>query len=142
MAKEKLSDVEFGEELSAFEPDTTLATGAEFADLVGWIREDGAKNRFNSHEAAKKEGLPGAFIPGILSQGYLVSMIHQWAPPAEIKKVDTVFRSPVIADVKHSITGVVTDIDEDEGLVEIDLTVVNDKGETRIFGTASVRLPQ
>lgn len=140
MAKEKISDVEFGEELPAFEPDTSLETGAGFADLVGWV-PDNRKNRFNSHEAAMKEGLPGAFIPGILCQGYLVSMIHQWAPPAEVKKIDTVFRAPVIADKGHSITGVVTDIDEEEGRVEIDLTVVNEKGETRIFGTATVKLP-
>ncbi len=140
MAKQEISDVEFGEELPAFEPDTSLEVGAGFAELVGWV-PDNRENRFNSHEAAKKEGLPGAFIPGILCQGYLVSMIHRWSPPAEVSKIDTVFRAPVIADTPHSITGVVTDIDESKGLVEIDLTVVNDKGETRIFGTASVRLP-
>ncbi|MBT7540564.1 MAG: hypothetical protein HN683_14590, partial [Gammaproteobacteria bacterium] len=93
-------------------------------------------------EAARKEGLAGAMVPGILSQGYLVAMIHQWAPPAEIKKIDTVFRAPVIADEPHAINGVVTDIDDDEGLVEVDITVTNEKGETRVFGTASVKLPQ
>jgi len=35
----------------------------------------------------------------------------------------------------------VTDIDTDSGLVEIDLTVLNSKNETRVFGTASVKLP-
>lgn len=132
-----LSDVEFGEDLPAFVPDTSLETGANFARLVGW---DGA--RFTDHEAAKKEGLAGAMIPGILSQGYLIAMIHNWAPPAEIITVDTVFRAPVMADDAHTITGVVTDIDEDAGTVEIDLTVSNEKGETRVFGTASVRLPK
>ena len=34
-----------------------------------------------------------------------------------------------------------TDIDEDEGTVEIDLTVTNDAGETRVFGTAVLSLP-
>ena len=131
-----LSEVEFGEDLPAFVPDTSLETGANFARLVGW---DGA--RFTDHEAAKKEGLAGAMIPGILSQGYLIAMIHNWAPPAEIITVDTVFRAPVMADDSHTITGVVTDIDEDAGTVEIDLTVTNEKGETRAFGTASVRLP-
>jgi hypothetical protein len=132
-----LGDVEFGEDLPAFIPDTSLETGAKFARLVGW---DGP--RFTDHEAAKKEGLPGAMIPGILSQGYLVAMIHNWAPPAEIIKVDTIFRAPVMADDDHTITGVVTDIDEESALVEIDLTVSNAKGETRVFGTASVKLPQ
>lgn len=137
MAVEVLSDVEFGEELPAFVPDTSLDTVKTFAKLVGW---DGA--RFNDHEAARKEGLAGAMVPGILSQGYLVAMIHNWAPPAKIKTCDTVFRAPVIADEAHTITGVVTDIDEESGFVEIDLTVANEKGETRVFGTAVVNLPK
>ena len=131
----QLSDVEFGEDLPAFAPDTSLETVKTFASLVGW---GGA--RFSDHEAARKEGLPGAMVPGILSQGYLVSMIHNWAPDAEIQKIDTVFRAPVIADDKAQITGVVTDIDEDQHLVEIDITVTNEKGETRVFGTATVKI--
>ncbi len=135
MAIANLSDVEFGEDLPAFTPDTSLDTVKTFAALVGW---GGA--RFSDHEAARKEGLPGAMVPGILSQGYLVAMIHNWAPDAEIRSIDTVFRAPVIADDEHKITGVVTDIDEDEHLVEIDITVTNAKGETRVFGTASVKI--
>jgi len=68
-------------------------------------------------------------------------MIHSWAPDAEIKVIDTVFRAAVIADEKHTITGVVTDINMDDRLVEIDLTVANEKDETRVFGTATVELP-
>ena len=124
------------QELPAFEPDTRLATGAQFAELIGW---GGA--RFTDHEGAKKEGLPGAMIPGVMSQGFLVAMIHRWAPDAEIKTIDTVFRAPVIADEPHHISGVVTDIDTDAGMVEIDLTVMNSKDETRVFGTATVKLP-
>ena len=80
-------------------------------------------------------------IPGVMSQGFLVAMIHRWAPDAEIKTIDTVFRAPVIADEPHHISGVVTDIDTDEGMIEIDLTVMNSKDETRVFGTATVKLP-
>ena len=136
MAVEVLADVEFGEDLPAFVPDTSLEITKTFAKLVGW---GGA--RFSDHEAARKEGLAGAMVPGILSQGYLVAMIHNWAPAAEIQAVDTIFRAPVIADEAHTITGVVTDINEESGTVEIDLTVANEKGETRVFGTASVSLP-
>lgn len=136
MAINTLSDVEFGEDLPTFTPDTSLDTTRRFAELVGW-----AGARFSDHEAARKEGLAGAMVPGILSQGYLIAMIHQWAPTAEILAVDTIFRAPVMADEIHTINGVVTDIDEEEGKVEIDLTVANEKKETRVFGTASVKLP-
>ncbi|MFP6806315.1 MAG: hypothetical protein VB957_03910 [Pseudomonadales bacterium] len=136
MTVDTLKDVEFGVDLPAFVPDTTLETVKTFAKLIGW---GGA--RFSDHEAARKEGLPGAMVPGVLSQGYLVAMIHNWAPSAQIKAIDTIFRAPVIADDAHTITGVVTDIDEDNSVVEIDLTVVNEKGETRVFGTATVSFP-
>ena len=136
MAIFRLADVEFGEDLPAFTPNTSLEYTRRFARLVGWDAP-----RFNDHEAAKQEGLAGAMVPGILSQGYLVAMIHNWAPKAEIIAVDTVFRAPVMADEAHTITGVVTEINEDECRVEIDLTVTNEKNETRVFGTAAVRLP-
>ena len=131
MTIEKISDIEFGETLPAFQPDTSIANVKKFAVAAGWDAP-----RFTDHEYAKKEGLPGALVPGIMSQGFLSAMIHHWAPGAEIKLVDTVFRAPCIVDQQYSITGVVTDIDEDSGEVEIDLTVTNDANETRVFGTA------
>jgi hypothetical protein len=73
-----------------------------------------------------------------MNQGFLSAMIHRWAPEAQIKSVDTVFRAPCVVDQPHEINGVVTDIVEETGEVEIDLTVVNAKAETRVFGTAKV----
>lgn len=136
MSIEKVTDVEFGEDLPVFDPDTTLDNVIRFTEAAGWRGP-----RFTDHEAARKEGLPGALVPGIMSQGFLCAMIHRWAPPAKILEVDTIFRAPVIVDQTYHINGVVTDIDEDAGRVEVDLTVTNDKGETRVFGTAKVDLP-
>lgn len=135
MTISNIQDVEFGEELPAFEPDTSIENVRVFVDAAGWDSP-----RFTDHEAAKAEGLPGALVPGILSQGFLAAMIHHWAPDAKIVKIDTIFRAPVMVDQKHSITGTVTDIDEDEHNIEIDLTVSNEAGETRVFGTATVNL--
>jgi acyl dehydratase len=132
----RIQDVEFGAELPVFDPDTTLANVRRFAVAAGWNAP-----RFTDHAAARKEGLPGALVPGIMSQGFLAAMIHRWAPEAAIENVDTVFRAPVVVDETYHIRGVVTDVDEESGKVEIDLTVVNDAGETRVFGTARVRLP-
>ena len=136
MTINSISEVEFGAELPVFEPDTGLANVKRFVVAAGWNGP-----RFTDHEAARKEGLPGALVPGILSQGYLAAMIHRWAPEALIQNVDTVFRAPLIVDEPCSISGVVTDIDEEAGRVEIDLTITNAKGETRVFGTAEVELP-
>jgi acyl dehydratase len=136
MTIQHVSEVEFGAELPVFEPDTSLENVRRFVKAAHW---EGP--RFTDHEAARREGLPGALVPGIMSQGFLAAMIHRWAPDALIENVDTVFRAPVLVDEPYRIAGVVTDIDEDSGKVEIDLTVTNEKGETRVFGTATVRLP-
>jgi hypothetical protein len=52
-----------------------------------------------------------------------------------------VFRAPLVADQPCRISAVVTDIDEDSGRLELDLTVKNPADETCVFGTAQVRLP-
>ncbi len=136
MTVNRITDVEFGDTLPVFDPDTRLANVARFVKAAHWNGP-----RFTNHEAARAEGLPGALVPGIMSQGFLAAMIHRWAPKAEILYVDTVFRAPVIVDQPCHINGVVTDIDEATGEVEIDLTVTNDAGETRVFGTARAKLP-
>ncbi len=136
---DNISQVEFGTELEPFEPDTSLSATSAFAEAVGW--GTGRGGRFSDHEAARKEGFPGALVPGIMNMGFLTSMIHRWSPVAEVIYVDTVFRAPVVADEPCTISAVITDVDEDEGIVELDLTVKNAKDETRVFGTARVRLP-
>ena len=133
MTIEKLSEIEFGETLPSFTPDTSLENVTQFVLAAGWD-----SLRFTNHEAARAQGLPAALVPGIMSQGFLSAMIHRWAPNAEIKKIDTVFRAPCLVDDTYNINGVVTDIDTDNGTVEIDLTVTNSAQETRVFGTANV----
>ena len=137
MSVQQLKDVAFGAELPVFDPDTSLANVARFTRAARW-----SSPRFTDHEAARKQGLPGALVPGIMSQGFLAAMIHRWAPTAAIQRIDTVFRAPVLVDEPCHINGVVTDVDEEAGVVEIDLTVTNDAGETRVFGTAKAKLPR
>lgn len=137
MSVNSITDVVFGAELAPFEPDTSLTAAGAFADAVGW----GGGGRFKDHERARKEGLPGALVPGVMAMGFLTSMIHRWCAAAKVEHVDTVFRAPLLADEPCTISAVVTDMDEDTGLVQLDLTVKNVSGETRVFGTANVRLP-
>ena len=130
-----IDDVEFGAELPSFEPDTSLASVGLFADAVGW----GAGARFKSHEGARKEGLPGALVPGIMAMGFLTTMIHRWSSSAHVQRIDTVFRAPLMADEPCVLSAVVTDVDTDTGVVELDVSVKNQAMETRVFGTAKVR---
>jgi acyl dehydratase len=137
MTIKSIADVECGAELEPFEPVTSLASVSAFADAVGW----GAGARFKDHAKARTEGLPGALVPGIMAMGFLTTMIHRWSPAAQVEHIDTVFRAPLLADEPCTISAVVTDTDADTGIVELDLSVKNRANETRVFGTAKVRLP-
>ena len=77
-----IADVEFGAQLPVFTPDTGMDTVRRFARAAGWDRP-----RFTNHEAARAEGLPGALVPGIMSQGFLAAMIHRWAPDAQVTNI-------------------------------------------------------
>jgi acyl dehydratase len=132
----RFADVEFGEDLPAVDVDVSLPNVKVFAKAARM-----EVGRFIDHEEARANGLPGAIVPGIMSQGMLVALIHRWAPNAEILNVDTIFRAPLLVDSKPVASGVVTDIDEDAGVIEIDLMLKNEKGETPVVGTAKIKLP-
>ena len=137
MTVQTISDVVFGDELTPSQPDTSLQATRSFAQAVGYS----GSGRFEDHGKARAQGLPGALVPGIMGMGFLTSMIHRWAPRGKIKHIDTVFRAPVLADHEHPVTALVTDIDDENGEVVLDLTIKNEQEETRVFGTATVQLP-
>ena len=124
----------FGIELPTFTPDTSLDNMKRFGAHVGW-----GSGRFTDHEAARKEGFPGAIVPGVLSQGFLGAMIHRWAPKAQIVNIDTISAHQFLWINPRSRVRV-TNVEEDENLIEIDITVMNEAEETRVFGTATIKL--
>ncbi|MBJ39186.1 MAG: hypothetical protein CMD83_12095 [Gammaproteobacteria bacterium] len=138
MTVQVLGDVEFGYELPEYHPDTSLEASRSFAEAAGYA----GGGRFEDHELARAQGLPGALLPGIMGMGFFASMINKWAPRGRITHIDTVFRAPVLADHPHIAAAVVTDIDEDEATVVLDLSIKNAQDETRVFGTATVVLPK
>ena len=131
----RIDDVELGDELPEERPDVSLETVRRFVKAAQMDFP-----RFTDHEFARAEGLPGAVIPGIMSQGQLAAMIHRWAPGSTIVTIDTVFRTPMIVGTPVVCRGAVTGIDDD-GTIEIDLTIVSEEsGATGVLGTARVRL--
>jgi acyl dehydratase len=132
----RFADVEFGEELPGGTPDVSAPVVRRFVDAAGMNFP-----RFWDSDAARREGLPGAIVPGIMSQGILAALVHRWAPDARILHLDTTFRAPVLVDSKPTVRGVVTNLDADLRIVEIDLTLANEAGETRVVSTARVELP-
>jgi acyl dehydratase len=132
----RFEDVEFGEDLPELVPDVSVETVQRFARAARMLHP-----RFFDDEAARREGLPGAIVPGIMSQGILAALIHRWAPEARVELLDTTFRAPLRVGSKPVCRGVVTDLDAGRRRVEIDLTLSNEAGEARVVGTARVALP-
>ena len=131
----RYGDVELGDDLPDHRPDVSLATVRIFAEATRMMAP-----RFIDHEGARKEGLPGAIVPGIMSQAILAAIIHRWSPGCIIRRIDTIFRAPLLVDTTPVCRGVVTDTDDETHSVEIDLTIVNEADETRVIGTAQVEL--
>jgi acyl dehydratase len=131
----RIDEVELGDDLPEERPDVSLETVRRFVRAAEMDFP-----RFTDHEAAKSEGLPGAVIPGIMSQGQLAAMIHRWAPGCTIVSIDTVFRTPMIVGTEVVCRGAVTSVNDD-GTVELDLTILSEaSGATGVLGTALVRL--
>lgn len=128
-------EIEFGESLPDFVPDVSLDNVKRFAKAASMMA-----GRFIDHEEARQAGLPGAIVPGIMSQGILVALIHRWLPNANVLSVDTVFRATVLVDSHPIARGVVTDIDSETRIIELDLMLQNEKGETPVVGTARITL--
>ncbi len=61
-------------------------------------------------------------------------------PGCQIRKLDTVFRAPIVVDSQARCRGVITETEPDSSSVYIDLTIVNEAGETQVLGTATVRI--
>lgn len=135
MSGRRYEEVEFGEELPEVSPDVGMENVQRFCRATGML-----SGRFMNHVEAQREGLPQAIVPGIMSQGLLVAAIHAWAPGCRVAFVDTVFRAPLLVGSKPVCRAVVTDKDDEARKVEIDLTILNEAGETRVLGTATVEL--
>ncbi len=128
------NEVELGDDLPTETPDVSMGQVTNFCQSAKHVFE-----RFIDHEAAKREGFPAAIVPGIMSQGLLASMIHRWAPNSSIQSIDTIFRGSLLVDSRITMTGAVTDIDEAEMTVELDLAITAEDGRTGVIGTAKVQ---
>jgi hypothetical protein len=130
-------EIELGDDLPEERPDVSMAMVRRFVKVA-----DMDFPRFTDHDAAKAEGLPGALVPGIMSQAQLAAMINRWAPGCTIRRIDTVFRTPIVVGTQPVVRGAVTDVDPDHRTIEIDLTIMGETGATGVLGTATVHFPE
>ena len=133
MTPHTFDELEFGDEVEV-RPDVSMEQVKRFGDATGM-----KAGRFTDHEKARKEGLPSAIVPGIMSQGLLAAMVNAWVADGTVESIDTIFRAPLQVDSQPVCRIVITDRDDEARTLELDLTIVNEANETRVLGTAKVR---
>ncbi len=144
-------DVKAGQEIPSL---TKIATTQA---LVKWAGASGDSNplHYDNDFAVKFMGTGGVIAHGTLKRQWLIQMLTDWAgDEGWLKRIQTQFR--VMDYPRHMKTlgepedgdtltckGKVTGKSEKDGehLVELDIELVNGKGEVTTSGTATVMLP-
>lgn len=95
--------------------------------------------RFESDEAAKREGLPGQIVPGNMSIALFCRLLAESLPGAQLQRLNATFRGIVRPGQALALHGVVTERREETNTVFLDCDLVlESEGERRVTGTATV----
>jgi acyl dehydratase len=96
--------------------------------------------RFESDEAARREGLPGQIVPGNLSIALFCRLIAESLPGARLKRLNATFRGIVRPGQALSIHAVVTERRREGTTVALDCDLVLEgpDGERWVTGTATI----
>lgn len=99
-------------------------------------------NRFTDIGSAQEEGFKGLIVPGNYGMMAMESAVKKWIPSSIVKKMDCVFRQPLMQGDKVQVGGVVTDrtVDQNKVTLELDLYVIRDDGQRPQGGTAIVEI--
>ena len=131
-------DVDLGDEFGPLEIEATDDGVLAFCKV--W--DNPMPNRFTDIDAAKKAGLPGTIVPGIMAMAIMTRLLTDWAGPESVKDLDVVFRQPVPHHQPLSVSATVTDTRQEDGenLVECDVMMTGAQGERYVGGKAIVTL--
>jgi len=136
-----IEDVDIGDEIP--ELITTVSmdqVSAFFASYPRPFNSPDSPSRFNSEEQAKKEGLAGPIIPGVMSMALITKVLTDWGTGAKFKLLDAIFRQVVPQGEPIKAYAVITDKDETNNTVELDVYIEPMDGQPYVRGRASMEL--
>ena len=111
------------------------------------VRYAGASGDFNAihyrDDVAAAVGLPGVLAHGMLTMGFAVQPVVDWAgDPGRVADYQVRFTRPVVVDPEHgalvTVVAKVGQLDESAMVARIDLTVK--LGDDTVLGKAQVRV--
>ena len=134
-------DAEIGDDIG---PVQRVVSDAQVAEFVKIWSDRSEHSRFTDAEVARREGLPGAMVPGAMSVAMLSQLIMGWSGTVTLKKIDVVFRQVVFHNAALTLKGAVTDkgVVDGEPQVECDVIIENSEGVPLVIGKATVALPR
>ena len=132
-------DLELGDAIGPLDIEASDAQVSAFCRI--WDHE--VPSRFTDPELAKKTGLPGPIVPGIMSMAMVARLFTDWAGPGVLKDLDLIFRQPVPHNKPLGITGTITDTRQENGdnIVECDVLMTGIAGERYVGGKAILTIP-
>lgn len=92
---------------------------------------------------ARKAGMADVFAHGMLSMAYLARLLTGWVPQHALRSFDTRFVAITHVGDRITCTGRVVEKFERDGekRVRLELATINQNGETKLAGEATVALP-
>ena len=135
---EYFEDIDIGDEIEELEICPTTADVIRYVEVARM-----QSGRFTDDDYARKEGLPGAIVPGNMSLGFLSRMLTEFFPTGTLKNLVTNFRATVPHNIPLTCSGVVTEKQESDGqgIVFCDIMLSNEDGDRYVQGTAQVVVP-
>ena len=131
-------DIDIGDDIAELDVCPTTS------DVVRFVTVARMQNgRFTDDEQARKEGLPGAIVPGNMSLGFLSRMLTEYFPTGTLKMLTANFRVTIPHNTPLTCSGVITEKQSTAGehLLFCDVVLSNAEGERYVQGTAQIALP-
>lgn len=121
-----------------------VATNLSRTQIVQYAGASGDYMPLHTDEVYAREiaGYPGVFAHGMLSMGATGVMLTNWVGDGRLTEYSARFTRQVWPGDDLTATATVTAIDSIEGqyFVQLDITTVNQNGETVIDGKATARI--
>ncbi len=109
-----------------------------------FVRYAGASGDFNpihyDEPYARAAGNETVFGPGMFTAGITLRVVTDWFGVEALESFRVRFRSQLFPGETVSAGGTVTEIDRNEGVVDVELETATQNGETLLTGTATAML--
>ena len=131
------ADVTVGDKLPALEIDITTSLV-----VCGALATRDFEPVHHNKAAATATGLPDVFMNILTSQGLMTRYATDWSgPDAVVKSLDLRLGAPNVPGMVMTITGAVTAVDTDTGLVDIAVVGENNIWGMHMQGSVQLALP-